>query len=424
MGYIFEAEIESIIHAVRVITIGEEDDVFLKKILTADIHPAIKAYFKAEVEKTLAQERGLEYRSKKFPYSLAEVISLEEQIDLLLVQKYHFSLQEFESLLDESVHFQFNYLCRPQWTLLNFIVGDQRRVASSTIEKRLKYCIDYTYFPELIKRFIDDHGLVEVTYEEFKSLIEKIDHEVVAQHSSFELAHMTRALFDFVESGKMVPQVEFEQQTLPINAAIVFFDDKHLTDIRVRLEFERDHNRVIQITADRLADIIEIVRVGNEDATARPIALPVGTPDDIQQVSHEATYQSTSDFLDDETSQEREAGTVAQAIENSGALKTPPIIFGEDDEKYLVSMPSIKRKEILDLFPDEEHSLLVKKLFTNDEPAFQGAITEISLFGTWEEVAQYLDTLYLANEVDPFSTEAVLFTDKLFAHFHSPTSNK
>lgn len=66
MGYIFEAEIESIIHAVRVKTIGEEDDVFLKKILSANIHPAIKVYFKAEVEKTLSQERGLEYRSKKF----------------------------------------------------------------------------------------------------------------------------------------------------------------------------------------------------------------------------------------------------------------------------------------------------------------------------------------------------------------------
>ena len=202
----------------------------------------------------------MEYRSKKFSYSLPEVRSLEEQIDLVLIQNYNFSLQEFESLLDESVHFQFNYLCRPQWTLLNFIVGDQRRVASAIIEKRLRYCVDYTYFPELIKRYIADHGLAEVTYEEFKSLIEKIDHEVVSRHSSLELAHMTRALFDFVESGKMVPQVEFEQQTLPINAAIVFFEDKKYPEIYTRLESERDHNRVIQITADRLADIIEIVR--------------------------------------------------------------------------------------------------------------------------------------------------------------------
>ena len=202
-------------------------------------------------------------------------------------------MQEFESLLDESVHFQFNYLCRPQWTLLNFIVGDQRRVASAIIEKRLRYCVDYTYFPELIKRYIADHGLAEVTYEEFKSLIEKIDHEVVSRHSSLELAHMTRALFDFVESGKMVPQVEFEQQTLPINAAIVFFEDKKYPEIYTRLESERDHNRVIQITADRLADIIEIVRTGNEDAIAHASDSRVIQPDATQQVNEPASTASS-----------------------------------------------------------------------------------------------------------------------------------
>jgi hypothetical protein len=422
MGYIFEAEIESIVHAARVKTIGEDDDVFLKKILAANIHPAIKAYFKAEVEKTLAQERGLEYRSKKFPYSLAEVKSLEEQIDLLLVQNYHFTLQEFESLLDESVHFQFNYLCRPQWTLLSFIVGDQRRVTSSTIEKRLKYCIDYSYFPELIKRFIDDHGLAEVTYEEFKSLIERIDNEVVVQHSSYELAHMTRALFDFVESGKMVPQVEFEQQTLPINAAIVFFDDKRLTDIRVRLEYERDNNRVIQITADRLADIIESVRMGDEDATALPMPSPVEPPDEQEHVNKNTADQWSVDVVQDYSVQEPEMSTVSQTGEKPIPAKTPPAIFGEDDEKYSAAAPGMKRWEILDLFSEKEHGALVKKLFSNDETAFQGAISEISLFESWEEVGQYLDTLFLANEVDPFGTEAVLFTDKLFSHFHPPAS--
>jgi hypothetical protein len=407
MGYIFEAEIDSIIHAVHMKTIGEDDGILLRNILTAKIHPAIKAYFKAEVEKTLRQERGLESRSKKFSYALPEVRSLEGQIDLLLVQNYHFSLQQFESLLDESVHFQFNYLCRPQWTLLNFIVGEQRRVASESIEKRLKYCVDYTYFPELIKRYIDDHGLAEVTYEEFKSLIEKIDHEVVARHSSLELAHMTRALFDFVESGKMVPQVEFEQQTLPINAAIVFFEDKKIPEICTRLEFERDRHRVIQITSDRLADIIEIVRTGNEEATAlAPVvlpALPEETPSD-----HEPTSQHDGG----ETGPNQESTTIAPQPEK------PVLVFGENDEQYLASTPSAKQKEILDLFPDEEFALVVRKLFANDEPAFRGAVTEISLLRSWDQVAQYLDKLFLANQIDPFCAEAIGFTDKLHTHFY------
>ena len=419
MGFIFEAEIESIIHAVHIKTIGEDDGIVLKKILSAEIHPAVKAYFKAEVEKTLMQERRLEYRSKKFSYSLPEVRSLEEQIDLLLVQNYNFSLQEFESLLDESVHFQFNYLCRPQWTLLNFIVGEQRRVSSETIEKRLKYCVDYTYFPELIKRYIADHGLAEVTYEEFKLLLEKIDHEVVVQHSSLELAHMTHALFDFVESGKMVPQVEFEQQTLPINAAIVFFEDKNISEICTRLELERDHNRVLQVTADRLADIIEVVRTGNEDATAH-LSASLKLPSEAQQQVNE----QESTIIIDSAGLVQETIDDAQAVEKAVQPKTPLLVFGENDEKYLASTPSAKQKEIFDLFPDEESTIIVRKLFSNDEPAFRGAVTEISLLRTWEQVAQYLDKLFLVNQTDPFSAEAVSFTDKLYAHFHSSVANK
>jgi hypothetical protein len=417
MGFIFEADIESIIHAVHIKTIGEDDGIILKKILSAKIHPAVKAYFKAEVEKTLSQERGLEYRSKKFSYSLPEVRSLEEQIDLLLVHNYNFSLQEFGSLLDESVHFQFNYLCRPQWTLLNFIVGEHRRVASAIIEKRLRYCVDYTYFPELIKRYIADHGLAEVTYEEFKSLIEKIDHEVVSRHSSLELAHMTRALFDFVESGKMVPQVEFEQQTLPINAAIVFFEDKKNPEIYTRLEFERDHNRVIQISADRLADIIEIVRTGNEDATAHGEISPLIPSDAKQQLNEPASTIIVDAGLMQETRDD------VNTAEKPMQPKTQLLIFDENDEKDLTSTPHAKQKEILDLFSDEEIALIVRKLFAHDEPAFLGAITEISLLRTWEEVAQYLDKLFLINQADPFSKEAVKFTDKLYAHFNSTVAD-
>ena len=419
MGFIFESEIDSIIHAVQIKTIGEDDGIILKKILSAKIHPAVKAYFKAEVEKTLMLERGLEYRSKKFPYSHPEVRSLEEQIDLLLVQNYHFSLQEFESLLDESVHFQFNYLCRPQWTLLNFIIGEHRRVDLTTIEKRLRYCVDYTYFPELITRYIADHGLVEVTYEEFKSLIEKIDREVVARHSSLELAHMTRALFDFVESGKMVPQEEFEQQTLPINAAIVFFEDKRKPEICARLEFERDSNRLVQITVDRLADIIEIVRTGNEQATAQVSASPLTPAEATQQVNK----QDSSSIVEPAVVP-NEIIDGARTAEKSVQPKTPPLIFGENDEKYLASTPSAKQKEILDLFPHEEFTCMTRKLFANDEPAFRGTITEISLLRTWEQVAQYLDKLFLMHKIDPFSTEAVSFTDKLYAHFHSSDVNK
>ena len=71
MGYIFEQEIESIINAVRAKTIGEEDDVLLKRVLAADIYPALKAYFKAEVEKKLETARATETRFGQFSVWIA-----------------------------------------------------------------------------------------------------------------------------------------------------------------------------------------------------------------------------------------------------------------------------------------------------------------------------------------------------------------
>ena len=401
MGYMFETEIDAIINTVRAMTIGEQESIELRHLLTARIHPAIKAYFRAEIGRQLNAERSKELRSRRFPYAHPEVVSLQQQIDLLLMQHYPFTQSEFDALLDEAVHFEFNYLCRPQWTLLNFVIGDQRRVSASSIEKRLKYCVDYTYFPELVQRYMIDHGLAEVTYEEFKSLIERIDSAVIDQHSSLELAHMTRALFDFVESGKMVPQTEFEQQTLPINAAIVFYEDKHLNDIRVRLEFERDHNRILQLTIERLADIIEIVRTGNEEASA--------------QQSDESM-----DSSGEEQSAQREILPAPVQTEPSNEPGKPIVlVFGGDhDEQYLPSTPGTKQKEILDLFTKDERKNIITKLFDNDEPGFLAATMEMSLMESWDEVALHLDTIFIANEADPFCKEAVVFTDKLFAHFH------
>jgi hypothetical protein len=404
MGYIFESDIASIINTVRAKTIGEEDGFLLKKVLTADIHPAIKAYFKAEVEKVLSQERGLEHRSKKLPYALPEVVSLQQRIDMLLVQNYHFGRQEYESLLDESVHFQFNYLCRPQWTLLNFIVGEQRRVTSEVIEKKLRYCVDYKYFPEIIGRYIVDHGLAEVTYEEFKELLEKIDREVVAQHSSLELAHMTRALFEFVESGKMEPSVEFEKQTLPINAAVVFFDDKHCADICARLEYERDRKALADITAGRLADIIEIVRTGDEQATAVPEHPP-------ETVSAGARGESAEGKGESATTVGREPDGFPMAV--------PSPVSGESDHPATALFFSEQQGTLLGLFHDDERITLTEKILAGNEEAFFTLMSEIGGLQTWEEIAHYLDALFLAYDVDPFSPEAVMLTDRLFTHFNS-----
>lgn len=411
MGYIFESEIESIIHAVRSKTIGEGDTITLREFLNRDVHPAIKAYVRAEVEKGLQQERNLEMRSKKFPYSHPEIVSLQHQIDLLLIQHYQFTREEFDSLLDEAVHFQFNYLCRPQWTMVNFIFGDQRRVSTSTIENKLRYCIGYTYFVDLVSHYIVEHGLAEMTYEEFRALLQKIDREVVSQHTSLELARMTRALFAFVDAGSVASHDQFDQPTLPTNAAVVFFEDKDLTDIKDRLETERDKNSLTQLTISTLATIIEKVRTGNENAAiaADPKPAPSGENGKADQQLAEVEVKSAPTIAEESTSK------IHQHIVANHEEPVLEKIRMPGHEKTVVSSPF---DDVHTYFSKAERKRFVRSIFKKDEASFQQALENLNSLNSWDKASHFLDSLFLAQGIDPFSKEAVHFTDRVYTRFH------
>jgi hypothetical protein len=416
MGYIFETEIEIITNTVRGKTIGEEETIRLRDLLASDIHPAIKSYFKNEVEWLLQQERALEVRSKKFPYTLPEISRLYKQIDLLLVYNYQFGRLEFETMLDHAVHFQFNYLCRPRWTMLNFIFEHQRRRTASEIERKLRYCVDYSYYTEIVQRYMEEHGVAEMSYEEFSELLEKIDREILAAHTSVELALMARPMLRFIEAGQPVPAPTVTEARIPINAAIVFFEDKSLVEIKERLERERDSAQRIDITLPELATLIERVRTGNEGAEVQFPRLEKETPappagersatprvEETAQNSRDATAKKApvkiySDFSEEEL--HTEGTTTRQFVPRSAAVQNSD---GLEDLHLL--------------FTPNEQKVFARKIFRRDEVEFRDALDKLNAMKDWKDASAYLKELFIANDVDPFSEEAILFTDKIQSRY-------
>ena len=409
MGYIFESEIELIMNAVRARTIGEAESIRLRDILHADLHPALKAYFRARVWQMLHQERQTEVRSKKLPYGLPEIMRLQEQIDILLVYNYVFGQHDFTLMLDHAVHFQFNFLCRPQWTLLNFIFENQRRRPTSDIRRKLEYCVDYAYYAEIIKRYIDDRGLAELTYEEFSGLLEKLDQEIVARHSSVELALMTRPILRFIDTSREHVERPLADSTIPINAAIVFFEDKKLNDIKERLEAERDGNAVTEVSLRQLANVIEKVRTGDDSAEVvfpedHPEEQPSGAaPADVKPVI-EAQPEKPKPPVKIFSDFEEDLPVVARIQEAVGE----PIAMDEM-AGALVNLQS--------LFSPSEEKTFIKKVFHKDELLFREALDHLNLMADWHAASKYLQEMYITNDVDPFSEEAILFTDKVQRRF-------
>jgi hypothetical protein len=413
MGYIFESEIELIMNAVRARTIGEAESIRLRDILHANLHPALKAYFKARIWQLLQQERQTEVRSKKFPYGLPEIMRLADQIDILLVYNYVFGQHDFSLMLDHAVHFQFNFLCRPQWTLLNFIFENQRRRPTSDIRRKLEYCVDYSYYSEIIKRYIDERGLAELTYEEFSGLLEKLDQEIVARHSSVELALMTRPIVRFIDSASDQAERKPADSKLPINAAIVFFEDKKLNDIKERLERDRDSNALSEVSLRQLADIIEKVRTGNdaaetvfpedhpEDPSANTPVAEVKPQVEVQPEKPKPPVRIFSDF-------EEDLPVVTQEVARIQETVGEPIGM-DGSEGPLVNLQS--------LFSPSEEKAFIKKVFHKDELLFREALDHLNQLASWHEASKYLQEMYMSNDVDPFSEEAILFTDKIQRRF-------
>jgi len=412
MGYIFEAEIVTIMNTVRGRTIGENDEIKLKDILTADIHSAIKAYFKAEVERMLHQERGKEVRSGRFAYGLPEVGGLQRQIDLLLVNHYEFNQQEFESLLDEAVHFQFNFLCRPRWTLQEFLFENRRTESTGEILRKLRYCVEYRYLPEIFRRYVVDRGLAEIGYEEFRKLIGKIDSEVVARHSSAELALLLKPMVEFVEVGIPETRISETGPILPVNAAIVFFEDKAMYDIQSKLEFERDGNGVNGVSIADLQRIIADVRGEKEMEKGSG-----GEKEKGKKRDDDATRVKPSPERKKEQGQKRPEKKVEPEKREKPEPTETEETFRSKKEPGSKPPGASPLEDVYSLFSTKEQKLFVRKLFRKDEVEFRNALDQLNAILTWKEASLVLDDIFSANNVDPFSKEAIELTDKLYNRY-------
>lgn len=410
MGYIFESEIETIMNTVRARTIGEADAITLRGILRSDIHPAIKAYFKSEVEKQLIEARRQEVRSKNFPYALPEIVSLQRQIDVILVHQYQFDQTEFEVLLDQSVHFHFNYLCRPQWTLLNFMFEERRRITTSELLRKLRYCADFPYFPRVLQRYIGDKGLAEMEYSEFKSLLKKIDDAILERHSAEDLAALTRPLIRFLEMGLPTTHFAMGEPTLPVNAAIVFFEDKQMLALKEKLEEERDQNGIDNITVDQLAKLLK-----------KHLSSIPKRSDESDQVGAEVPDAGSAHGVGSDDGEQGEV-VVPEEMAESPSNSAAPVGKAEELEKHehhpnklLPELPDVHT-----LFDDTEMRVFTRRIFHKDSVEFRNGLDRLNTAATWLEASLMLDQIFLENNVDPFSKEAIRFTNRIYSRFQMP----
>jgi hypothetical protein len=401
----FEREIESIIENTRAKTIGDADSIMVADLLNAPILPSIKIFFHAEVESWLKDEQSHQLGSGRFRHDDLEVIERLKEIDSILVRNAVLSREEFLSILDKAVKLQFNYICRPQWTLAKFIFKNDDVKSGEEIQPGLKYFYNYTYYRDILSRLIQKKSFNEMTLESFERLIRRIDNEVLQSHSSAEIAQLTQPIFDVIREGR--PQGENE---IDIEALVIFFDDKGRTDISERLTRWREEHQISNMSMERLIALMENVdrslKSGDESSYTEPPQNVVHTEKTAEEPDAQKEDESKTTSL-----------PVLEGLQAEGFLTFEPSQRAETTEQ--VTKPPISSSSQQELISSRIRSLLgkrkkkkiIRRIFGGDAAQCEIVLAVLNDVKDWTEASLYVDSMFIKNGVDPYSKSAMTFSE-------------
>jgi hypothetical protein len=210
-----ELETDSILATLRARTIGDREAILLREILVADIPRGIKTYMQAETVRWLETELFASPRFSRVDRQAPGVRRHGRAFIASMSALYSFPREEYISLLENAVHFLENYLCRPQWTIENFVFESGGSMSAQDVVAKLDCTVDYAYFRTLVQKLLKRRGTMDITAEEFRSILIRIDDQIVKQHNARELALLAKPIFDFLLLRDTPPRRQYSPQTDP-----------------------------------------------------------------------------------------------------------------------------------------------------------------------------------------------------------------
>jgi hypothetical protein len=399
---VFEKEIERLLSLVVNRTIGTSEKISVKEVLAGEIPLPLRTLIRVDVEQKLIDELKSKFVNSRFDFSHPEVISLQQQMNSVLVLNYTFLRKEYLETVHDALHLMLNYLIRPQWTLVNFIFDKTTQVSNETIMQSLKHFGAYDYLKEIIVRIITEKNIKLLTQSEFQTLVWKCDREFIRRRDGYQLAQIASVIYDFVNFGQRETKIPILTKGL-----VRYFDDKGLKIVSERLRKEIQRN-VNEIALDDLSVILEDLRRESGQF-------------ELENLIAEAEKKAEQPVREDAQTG-REISLEPEAKLNSADYQSQDKQQTQNEVKE-TSTKKINLDPIGNFIDDIDQKRFIKKIFNKNENEYIAAITEINNMSSWKQASVYIDEIFIMNEIDPYTPEAVRFTEIAYRRFF-PKSTK
>lgn len=325
----FERNIEDTIAYLRRETIGDAETITSRQIFASSIPPALGRMFEADIEALVTTEKERLLQSPRFRYEDDDVLALFDRIGDRAREHAVYEAPDYLAALEKNVKLLFNYVCRPQWTLVRYLFADREHASTDDILDALRVFWFYEYYPIILKEYFTQKGITVIHVRKFTELLERIDQEVVRSLDSRKTAHLTEPIYELFNIGSSA-----ETLLAPIEALSIFFDDKNLSSVVERLDQEKHvrerltlHDLVMIIGEDDYTLGMDISTIVNEQLGQKGGMTPERTataaqdfgvpeiPEYDQQGVHHGDLGHEHDALDFIISEE-EQGVIMQERDN------------------------------------------------------------------------------------------------------------
>lgn len=442
------------------------------KLFDADIHPALLKYISGRIDYLIYQDKKILLENSDFDYSGIKISEYFNLIANEIRNTKKLTQDEVKKYIENGVLFNANFIIQPKTALTHLIFRYSEETKSTAeIKVFLNYIYYYDYIRDIINSYISKKNPVNINRNEFKTLLDKIDSELITNNTKSIISDALVSISDFYNEGGLSKS--------SIQPALIeaFLIEKNLDELRERLSSEiKDTKKKMDI--GEIKNILLSKKISPPETPVESITknsddkiieeekpfIPADTelledfevekaessiqPEEIKRTETEINpeEEKRNDDLenyienqvkDEELLIEFEPSNYADSILEEEILEEnieepergidieeiieediPVSKENKTEKKNSYTEERRKTKDIFSFLSKKEIDKIISIIFNDDGDDFANTMEKISECRNYEQASEILKSVFVTYHTNPYAREAVTLTNAVSNYFH------
>ncbi len=259
-----------------------DNDVNLSEAVgSMNLTKSLKKFISCEINRIVILTTDSIRNQTLFDQTNDDLLRIINKLEDELSGSIRMSSFEFKQMLKNIIGLRYNYICRPLTTLTAMIYKNETEVSVNDIQNYMEYFNEYHYLLEGFTEWCEDNlDTSFLSKSEYEVLLKEIDDNYIYNLEEQEFLELLQPIFKVFSFDGLQDEVNEE---LPIEALIIYFSEKGISQILNILENEFENNSLV-VSYEKISGLILDLVSGSEDTS---------TEDNFEEVEVEFSNEET-----------------------------------------------------------------------------------------------------------------------------------